>query len=551
MIAQSHIENLKKLNSDDILSQVQANIFKPHGRTFVWCVFMAFGDEAEENIQKKKNRSAIKSFAFDNDLKITTGEQQQIDADNNRKYQMDGGIVTCLFLSRRGMEKMGVPSNGQEKDGEPFIPKDTSFFQGMADDHVIGRSMDDLGTWESKYYHKASDEFERFIPSIEAKELRNYPIHFMILLADNCETKLNTRKKDIETYFAESCGAETLFVEKGMKKVNTKGEAIEPFGFRDGLSKTPFWSKGRKLLKKNRQIVLDEQMGSYFVFRKLEQDVNVFDQKVNKLTKQLFFKDPTSENGLLSDKDILKDIHNFWEKRQWVEAQLMGRFKDGTPLTLFKKPILYNCSATKKQQDLIEQFNFYRSFDFEEKGAKNAYKADEKGSKCPFYAHIRKVNPRDSTVVETPEGYLKSNNNNQAAPQQPKDDEKTVAIEIRMVRRGIPYEEKTDNGTSTVGLLFMSYHVSILFQYEVIHNKWCLNSFIAKKDRQVDPIIKSGKKGNNYTFSTEWGADKKNETIEINFDDIVIPRGGEYFYTPSIPWFKKLDTISVPDSQQV
>ena len=552
MILQSHIKNLEKLNSENILSQIQANIFKPHGRTFVWCLFMAFEDmaindedEVEINNWKQINRSAIKNFAIKSDIKITSGEQQQEDANEYRLSQTNGGIVTCLFLSRRGMEKMGVPpkyakvsEDSEEliKNEEPFIPNDSSFWQGMTDDQVLGRSMDDLGIWESKYYHKSSDPVEQFFETREATKLRNNPIDFMILLADNDEDDLTDRETQIKNYFKEACNAKILFTERGKKKVNAKGEAIEPFGFRDGVSMTPFWSKGRKLLKKNRQIVLDEQMGSYFVFRKLEQNVKAFDKKVNNITRQLFFKDPTS-GELLPDEEILNDIHNFWEKRQLVEAQLMGRFKDGTPVTMFDKPILNNALATPDELSRIDNFNVYNSFDFRDNN--NAYNEDAEGSKCPFHTHIRKANPRDETVITPPTGYSQPTADSDQLPQV-EDDETTVPIEIRMIRRGIPYEDNSEPENPKEGLLFMSYHVSILFQYEVIHNLWCLDSPVAYRYRKIDAMVDNNEKESDYTFPKEWGVSGNEEVIQMDFEEIVTPRGGEYLYSPSITWLEKL-----------
>ena len=90
--------------------------------------------------------------------------------------------------------------------------------------------------------------------------------------------------------------------------------------------------------------------GSYLVFRKLEQNVRGFQDQLDELAKAL----------QLQGHD-----------RQRAEALVMGRFRDGTPVVL---------QATPGQHDPVPN-----NFDFAD---------DALGLKCPFQAHIRRMNPR-------------------------------------------------------------------------------------------------------------------------------------------------------------
>ncbi|MFT5386549.1 MAG: deferrochelatase/peroxidase EfeB, partial [Saprospiraceae bacterium] len=91
--------------------------------------------------------------------------------------------------------------------------------------------------------------------------------------------------------------------------------------------------------------------GSFVVFLKLEQDVEAFNEKVEKLAEKL---DMTDYEG-------------------YVAAYMMGRHKDGTPLHE-----LFNYPSHGKSN--------LNDFDFEN---------DPKGEVCPFHSHIRKANARD------------------------------------------------------------------------------------------------------------------------------------------------------------
>ena len=97
------------------------------------------------------------------------------------------------------------------------------------------------------------------------------------------------------------------------------------------------------------------------VFRKLEQDKNKFNNAIKDVGKELFGQDPSQE--LL----------------QTLEAQLMGRFKDGTPLALFDEPILENGKASFADKLRIKKFNSYQNSE-----ASPETRVDPQ--KCPFFA---------------------------------------------------------------------------------------------------------------------------------------------------------------------
>jgi deferrochelatase/peroxidase EfeB len=154
------------------------------------------------------------------------------------------------------------------------------------------------------------------------------------------------------------------------------------------------------------------------------------------------------------------------------------------------------------------------------------YDDDEDARKCPFHAHIRKVNPRGGT------GNLKEERKH------------------RIVRRGITYgerqvEPKDDPSldqmpTTGVGLLFMCFQSSLANQFGFLQKKYANSPDFVKADTGLDPLI--GQKEANacpigQQWPREWG---KAGVTRFHFGDFVKLKGGEFFFAPSIPFLTNL-----------
>lgn len=150
---------------------------------------------------------------------------------------------------------------------------------------------------------------------------------------------------------------------------NRKWQAIEHFGFRDGISQPLFLKEDIERVAKEQgtdkwnptaplELVLvkdplgegDHSFGSYCVYRKLEQDVRGFKEAERELARKLGLSGKNAERA---------------------GALAVGRFRDGTPVTL---------SPTEQNPEPVSN-----NFNYDE---------DQEGTKCPFHAHIRKTNPR-------------------------------------------------------------------------------------------------------------------------------------------------------------
>jgi deferrochelatase/peroxidase EfeB len=222
------------------------------------------------------------------------------------------------------------------------------------------------------------------------------------------------------------------------------------------------------------------------------------------------------------------------EEAERAGAMVVGRFEDGTPVTLQKGP--------GTDDPVLNNFN---------------YKDDAAGSRCPFHAHVRKVNPRTSPS---------------AAGDLPFDPGSERSR--RITRRGITYGHRTRESLETdeldqlpsgeVGLLFMCCQASLANQFEFMQGAWANNAdfppgqpVAGQPPVGVDPVI--GQETGNppapptaprvpQQWPTEWGEEdfQKRPKAQFAFGGFVRMLGGEYFFVPSLPFLTEIVNPPAP-----
>src|SRR6266705_217054 len=190
-------------------------------------------------------------------------------------------------------------------------------------------------------------------------------------------------------------------------------------------------------------------------------------------------------------------------------ALVVGRFKDGTPVTL-------------RPWDGLGPVNNFE------------YLAhDRVGNRCPFHAHIRKANQRGANP------FLDS------------EQERSH----RIVRRGIPYgirsppSAASSTGASSageVGLLFQAFQSDIAQQFEFIQRTWVDNPnfpellLLPGRNTGDDALIGQHPRAAQ-KWPRTWGRSARFvDRLRFNFGDYVRLRGGEYFFAPSLSFLKNL-----------
>lgn len=445
--------DFKKISAD-----LQGNILSSHGRNHAMQVFIRFKDQASARRLLKRRLSNLVTSA-----KTQKEDKEAFKKDPSKKFKTFANIS----LSMAGYQFLGV--------SDEQTPTDPSFRAGQKK-RAAALNDPKPSRWEAEY---------------------RPDWHALIVMANSSKPILEGRMKSL-TKFLTDAGIDSMHVEQGEAIRNQAGDAIEHFGYVDGISQPQILTDkldSGKITSHNwdprapLSITLvqdpggkdDNSFGSYFIFRKLEQDVHAFRRAEKDLAAKL---------GVDADH---------------AGAQMMGRFKSGVPLIPVSPP--------QPRPTKMNDFNFNDDTPM--------------ASKCPFHSHIRKTNPRGTGGAESLE-HEKSH---------------------LFVRRGITYGGQEVGNTRDkrkVGLLFMAYNSNISNQFELMQGSWANNrsfphiNLNGHGPHGLDPIIGQGNNSEGHNFFGDWGKDETVKREKSAVKEFVKMRGGEYFFTPSISFLKSL-----------
>jgi Dyp-type peroxidase family len=455
-----------------LLEDLQGNILKPHGRDHAVLILLQFRDAQDAKPKVKRWIRDLAQKGRVTSARKQLKETEQFNETTSPTTSLDE-LFMNFFLTAKGYEYLGIER-----------PTDSRFRSGMKSSQ---KNLADppFSEWESGYRED---------------------IHAAILLAHDSEKILKGDGDEIApasgagmileevNEFATPLAKEVGKVMRQKSQVGRKkkGEILEHFGYVDGGSQPLFLPQDIKkarsgepsdrydpsalpklVLVKDWDGATEVSCGSYMVFRKLEQNVQDFSDAVRDLAQQL----QGSDNKEMEDR---------------AAALVVGRFKSGMPIVLSKE---------NKPLSLVPN-----NFDYSE---------DLDGSRCPFHAHIRQVNPRGKEEVDR---------------------------NHRIARRGISYgkrrEDLADTPKTGVGLLFMCFQSDIAKQFEFIQQRWANDDNSFRSLRGVDPVIGQTKgAAKALEWPTSWGDNSK---ITFPFAGFVTLKGGEYFFAPSISGLMKV-----------
>jgi Dyp-type peroxidase family len=455
-----------------MLEDLQGNILKGHGRAHTALLFLNFGHG-----DMGKVRPILRSIG----RQLECALDQLRDARAFKQTKLSAGRFLAFYLSNEGYAILNIPNSKR-----PGSSQD-AFRNGMQ--HRANILND-----------PPASSFDEHLRQANAAAR----IHGLLLIADDSQALVNKEANRWETLLGFG-GIAVIGRDIGHQHFNKNNHGIENFGYVDGRSQPLFltqditdegttanWDPAFPL---SQVLVHDpggefasSSFGSFFVFRKLEQNVKGF-------------KDAESEAaGSLADALGLKSSTSAADDRERAGAMVVGRFEDGTPFVVQKTDGL----------GPINDFNFA---------------SDPNGANCPFRSHIRKSNPRGESVAQLAKVGINTSN--------------AVERSHIMARRGITYGERqqdaqmdfTDRPTSGVGLLFMAYMSSIENQFEFTQASWVNNPNFVTPNTGIDPVIGQGKNpANSIAWPDGFGHSNK---ANFDFKGFVTLKGGEYFFAPS------------------
>ncbi len=448
-----------------MLDELQANILHPHARDHLSVLFLSFDDAAE-------GRAFLRSVAEMTKSALT--HLQELDAFHLSRTP--GTPYVGVALAAAGYTALGL--------GDAQTPADPRFRDGMK---ASRHTLDDPppAVWEPAYQGT---------------------IHAAVLVGDAAEGTMVAQRNAVLDLLPDSGSITVLGEETGRGQHNGNGDGIEHFGYVDGRSQPlfldediadetagfvqptvwdPAFTLARVLVPDPGAPDPDVAHGSFLVFRKLEQNVALFKQAEEDLADAL---------GLTGDD------------RERAGAMIIGRFEDGTPVTL--RPDAGGPPVAN---------NF-------------GYTVDDQGARCPFQAHIRKTNPRGTGGFEPEPGERRH----------------------IMARRGQTYGVRLDDPdadlppaqrpTGGVGLLFMAFNVDLAEQFEFVQSLWADNAGFPSVPPGhgapgVDPVIGQGVRPD-AGYPAAWNDGK--ETVVPAPAQAVTLKGGEYFFVPSLVFLRSL-----------
>ncbi|THH33434.1 heme-thiolate peroxidase [Antrodiella citrinella] len=420
--------------------------------------------------------------------KITTADQVANDKDSIKKHKQSGGTDLLkisglnIAFSQSGLTKLGITDD----------LGDAAFKEGQFTD---AQNLGDKGSTSGGVFTPD------WIPTFRSA------VHGIIIIAGDSQTTIDERVAETTQiiHLAPKNGSchQVLRLDGAVRPGDQKGH--EHFGFLDGISNpaiekidvNPFPGQetvrqGIILLGRNGDPTTRPAWaldGSFLAFRYLFQLVPEFND----------FLLHNAIPGLTPE-----------EGAEFLGARLFGRWKSGAPLDLAPlkdDPVL----AADPQRNNNFRYNFPED--------------PQTQDRCPFAAHVRKTNPRFDLEGLNPPASTEAR---------------------RIVRRGIPFgpelsaQEQQQNTTlQGRGLLFRCYQSDITNGFQFVQHSWANNTAFPPQKPETpgfDAIIGQAA---DPTSRTITGADPKAQTTALPLPiEWVVPKGGEYFFSPSIPALK-------------
>ncbi len=461
-----------------LLANLQGNILTSHGRHFSVHTFFKFGADIAA---AKSAIRALRSEGF-----ILSAAEQAAQTLRFKQPNAAQEVFGTLLLSAHGLNALGLAVSadfGKSVQTGPGPSVSLTFGQPMRDAAV---ELGDTPTaWEPDY--------QQDIDGLLIVAYGNSDANNTQAILNQCFAYAEIARRILER------GATVITVETGHAHL-LANETREHFGFVDGLSQPLFrtsdmdpaqigqtdqYDPGDGLVN---LVVPDpftdapDAFASYFVFRKLEQNVEAWRAAV------------------------LATAANLSTTPDLAGAMAVGRFQNGDPV-LFEQ----RAGSPGPASALPNNFN---------------YAIDVAGARCPYHAHIRKSNPRGDTERNFGGGNTTS----------------TVERARRIARRGVSYGDRatdlSDAPATGVGLLFMCYQANIPDQFAFIQKNWVNNDDFGRPGTGQDAVIGQGSPRSGQTWPTPWDG-PATETLP-DFGQFVTNKGGEFFLAVSIPTIEAL-----------
>ncbi len=398
-----------------------------------------------------------------------------------------------IALTFKGLKALGLPSSS-------LISFPTAFVEGMAKRKILlgDEGNSDPVKWDKVWQDSNNDPKKT--------------VHLWLAIFGADETKRDSHYTAITKLMGRSSGMSVLgFEDAGLLKdpKTKKYLNTEHFGYRDGIGDVEFKGMPFPHVDGHGKLMSDgswgplatgefllgypdespewpvapmphtlARNGTFMAVRKLHQNVASFRKYLDETSKK------------------------FPGGKELLAAKFVGRWRDGTPLTL---------SPDKQDSTLADDVKRNNNF---------KYKDDLDGHRCPMGAHIRRMNPRDAMLFNK------------------------LADRRRIIRRGLPYgvhtpEDQPADDVAEHGIMFLAINASFERQFEFVQQQWVHygNDFFQGDDK--DPLLGNNEGKGKMVIQGDSKTDRPPH-ICTGLPSFVNTRGGDYFFVPSLTALRQI-----------
>ncbi|TFK60878.1 Dyp-type peroxidase [Pluteus cervinus] len=430
----------------------------------------------------KEDRKTIEDYKVKRQARLLAGHSDP---------KLIKNVSVNVAFSKFGHEALGIDNRDLG---------DNAFALGQAADAIAKGTDDGKGLGDPETLNSSGERVPRWDPEFLQR------IDGFFLVTGDSDKTIQEKIGDIQSAFGVGSATPSIKHVHSISGKSLDGK-IEHFGYKDDISNPAvkgfhdvvslppgphavnpgvilLGHPGDPNKSRNQGWTKD---GSFLAFRYLHQLVPEFHR---------FLKD-----------NVIAIQETGWKNEDLVNqlsARMFGRWKSGAPIDIVP---FVDSKEVAEDQDLVNNFRFGLEQDVQKL--------------CPFASHIRKVMPRDDRSAK-------------------------VVDRSRIMRRGIPFgktvtadeeaNERSDPQTPR-GMIFHCYQSSIEWGFRLVQIAWANNLDFPRPNSGLDPIIGQRKDVKERKMS---GINPNDASVELEFpDQWVVPRGGEYFFVPSIEGLKQ------------
>lgn len=327
-------------------------------------------------------------------------------------------------------------------------------------------------------------------------------------------------------------------------------DGVEPFGFADGISQPQIdWERQRDVTQPQIDYSNVVAIGEFLLG---------YPNEYNKYTDRPLLDRNSSNSSLLAAEDsperkdvgrngtylvmrqIQQDVRGFWRfvyeqsggnflKAEELASAFVGRTRMGDPLVPVGEKAILGVGPDSEQ---IRQNQF-------------TFAKDPMGVRCPFGAHVRRANPRNTDYPGRPTGIAKLISMLGFGPNGFRDDLMSPVRFHRILRRGREYgpglsaEEALKpipSGEPERGLHFICLNANISRQFEFLQNAWITSAKFSGMTGESDPLLGNREPVSGCSVTADFNrpTDRRVRRRISGLPQFVTVRGGAYFFLPSL-----------------